>query len=81
MLRNPQDLKVGRTTDPKCYTLETKFPLSLQPVPRGAVPPVAEMAEKIPVEPDQGNACAGKVTNPFAIPLTRRFPPFRFKNN
>jgi hypothetical protein len=28
---------------------------------RGALPPTGVRAEIIPVEPDQGNACAGKV--------------------
>jgi len=34
------------------------------------------MAEKIPVEPGQGNACAGKVTIQLTF-LLRAFPSFR----
>jgi hypothetical protein len=41
----------------------------------GCCPTSNGMAEKIPVEPDQGNACAGKVTTRirFSPP---RIPPF-----
>lgn len=35
-------------------------------IPRGAFPAVGGIAEIIPVEPDQGNACAGKVVPLFA---------------
>ena len=33
------------------------------------IPPLAGKAEIIPVEPDQGNACAGKVVSNFSSSL------------
>jgi hypothetical protein len=49
--------------------------------PRGAVPAeIAGTAEKIPVEPEQGNACAGKVNQHCSILLfaIASIPPIIF---
>jgi len=40
----------------------------------GCCPATGGMAEKIPVEPDQGNACAGKVTTFQGFSPPRIFP-------
>ena len=43
----------------------------------GCCPAKWQAAEKIPAEPDQGNACAGKVISSISIPLLlRHFPVF-----
>jgi hypothetical protein len=41
--------------------------------PRGVLAKLAGTEIK-PVEPDQGNACAGKVQNIFRFPLFTAFP-------
>jgi len=46
--------------------LDQKTPIFV-PVPRGAVLPYRQAAEKIPAEPDQDNACAGKVISSIVI--------------
>jgi hypothetical protein len=38
----------------------------------GVLSAYRQTAEKIPAEPDQGNACAGKVISSFYIPLLSR---------
>jgi hypothetical protein len=48
----------------------------------GCSPAACGMAEIIPVEPEQGNACAGKVVKSFTIPPFCSIPPrIHFKVN